>query len=89
MHRLTLPEGKWEGTGESSVPGAPVPPMQTGDAERQAAIDYAGIHNGDFKTVLGVRKAALAWIRRCVTAEAFARSLETSLEKLRSQKPCP
>jgi hypothetical protein len=82
MHRLTLPEGEWRGTGESSVPGSPVPPMEHGDAERQAAIDYAQFdHDDEF--------AGMAWIRRAVTAEAFARSLETSLEKLRSQKPCP
>jgi hypothetical protein len=86
MHRLTLPDGEWRGTGESSVPGSPVPPMEHGDAERQAAIDY---ESSTFCESEYHADLLRAWIRRCVTAEAFARSLEASLEKLRSQKPCP
>jgi len=70
-------KAKLRGQGTVSLPDAPVPPLRAEDMAHDPAHDYALAERS------GACEWLTCWIRRAVHAEAFARALNTELEKLR------
>ena len=67
---------KLRGVGRMEMKDGPVPAVKADDFRRDPAIDFASAD-----------KTLMAWIRRAVHAETFAKALEKELEALREAVP--
>lgn len=72
-HNIKVGETILAGNGYNKSPAGPVPDVQRGDCDRVPKEDYERTD-----------RVGQAWIRRAVLAEAFAKSLESELEKKRN-----